>query len=303
MAFDLAPRAEPIVTLPDGRSLGASEYGDPDGRAVLWFHGTPGGSRQIPLAARALADDLGVRLILVERPGVGRSSPHLHTNVAGFATDIAAFADALDIDRFGLAALSGGGPYALACAARLADRVAATAILGGVAPARGFEAAPGGLVGLATRFAPVLPLARIPLGHAMWVLLRLTRPIGPLGIRAYAAFSPEGDRRVFERPEMQAMFLDDLAVAGQRQFHAVAADIVLFTRDWGFRIADIAGPVRFWHGDADNIVPLAHAEHMAALVPDSGLIVRGGESHLGGLDAAREVLSTVLALWDRRADD
>ncbi len=298
--FDLEPRAAPVLTLADGRRIGVSEFGDPHGRAVLWFHGTPGGSRQIPLTARSIAEELGLRLIVVERPGVGRSTSHLHRNVAATADDIDQLATGLGVDEFAVGALSGGGPYALACAAKLEHRVIAAAILGGVAPSRGFEAVPGGLVGFATRLAPVFEAARVPLGLSLWALLRVTRPIGQLGIRTYAAFSPEGDRRVFEQPEMRAMFLDDLAVAGRSQFHAVPTDVVLFLREWGFRLGDIRVPVRFWHGDADNIVPLSHAEHMAALVPNSRLTVRGGESHLGGLDAAREVLETLVELWDRR---
>lgn len=298
--FDLLPRSEAVVTLDNGRRIGISEFGDPTGRAVLWFHGTPGGSRQIPLEARQIASELGVRLVLVERPGIGRSTPHLYRNIAASAPDIDELTNRLGIDRFAVAALSGGGPYAMACAAKLSERVVAAAILGGVAPSRGLEAASGGLVGFATRFAPFLEAARVPLGHSLWAAVQLARPLGPLGVRAYAAISPEGDKRVFERADMRAMFLDDLNTASRRQFHAAPADVVLFVRDWGFRISDITIPVRFWHGDSDNIVPLSHAEHMAALVPDSQLTVRGGESHLGGLDAARDVLTTLLGLWDRR---
>lgn len=297
--FDLEPRYAGAVKLAAGRTIGYSEYGDATGRPVIWFHGTPGGSRQFPLGARKISYDLGVRVILIERPGVGRSTPHLHANIGAFAADVAEVADRLGADRFAVAGLSGGGPYALACAAKLTDRVPAAAILGGVAPARGFEAAPGGLVSISVKVARLLEAIRVPAGHALWGLLRAARPIGPLAIRAYARFSPEGDRRVFERPDMQAMFLDDLIRAGDRQFHAVPADIVLFTREWGFRLSDIAVPVRFWHGNADNIVPLHHAEHMASLVPDSQLTVRDGESHLGSLDAAQEIIETLLHLWER----
>jgi pimeloyl-ACP methyl ester carboxylesterase len=297
--WELEPRDAGAVTLAGGRTLGYSEYGDPGGRAIIWFHGTPGGSRQIPLDARAIAARLGVRLVLVERPGIGRSSPHLHPSIAGFADDIAELADALGIDGFAVAGLSGGGPYALACAARLAPRVAAAAVLGGVAPAIGEDAAAGGLVGFAARVAPLLEVVRVPAGHAMWGIVRAIQPFGPLAIRLYAQLAPEGDRRVFERPEIRAMFLDDITHAAARQFHAVPSDLVLFTRDWGFALRDVKVPVRLWHGDSDNIVPLAHAQHMAALIPDAVLTVRSGESHLGGLDAADDVLSTLLALWER----
>ncbi len=298
--IDLTPRHSDVIDLRSGRRIGYSEYGDPDGRAMIWFHGTPGGSRQIPLAARRAAAELGVRLVAVERPGIGRSTAHVHANIAGLVDDVIEVADALDVERFAVGGLSGGGPYALACAARHPDRVVAAAVLGGVAPARGPEAAPGGLVGLAARLGPLVELIRVPLGHAMWVAVRAARPLAPQALELYAHFSPEGDRRVFAQPEMKAMFIDDLNRAATRQFHAAPTDIALFTRDWGFRLADIVVPVRFWHGDADNIVPLQHAQHMVDLVPGSMLTVRAGESHLGGLDATHEILETLLALWDRR---
>ena len=76
--------------------------------------------------------------------------------------------------------------------------------------------------------------------------------------------------------------------------------LVVFTRDWGFSLSDIGVPIRFWHGDADNIVPLAHAQHVAALVPDAELRVRAGESHLGALDAAEEIFGALLEFWRAR---
>jgi pimeloyl-ACP methyl ester carboxylesterase len=81
------------------------------------------------------------------------------------------------------------------------------------------------------------------------------------------------------------------------QAAAPVFDLVLFTRDWGFRLGDIRVPIRFWHGDADHIVPLAHVQHLAGLVPDSELRIRPGESHLGCLAAADEVFSVLLDLW------
>jgi pimeloyl-ACP methyl ester carboxylesterase len=65
-------------------------------------------------------------------------------------------------------------------------------------------------------------------------------------------------------------------------------------------LRDIQVPIRFWHGDADHFVPLDHGEHQARLVPDSDLKVRPREGHMGSLDAAEEILDTILGLWPRR---
>ena len=102
---------------------------------------------------------------------------------------------------------------------------------------------------------------------------------------------------VFADPDIQEMFLDDLN--GRRQpVRAPANDIVLFTRPWGFSVRDIRVPVKWWHGDSDNIVPLSHGQLMVELIPDAELFIRPGESHLGGFAAAQEVLKTLLAEWD-----
>jgi pimeloyl-ACP methyl ester carboxylesterase len=295
-----APRLEGTVGLADGRRLSYAEFGPAGGRPVVWLHGTPGARRQIPEAARLAAVELGVRLIGLDRPGVGDSTPHLYPNVLAFAEDLGAVLDALGVGPFGLIGLSGGGPYVLAAAYAFPDRVAAGVVLGGVAPAAGDDAIGGGLVG---RMAPLGPLAaafRVPLGMAMTGLLWTMRPLASPGLDLYARLSPEGDRRVFARPEIKAMFIDDLLNGSRTGIRAPIFDFVLFTRPWGFSVRDVQVPIRWWHGDADHIVPLAHGEHVVSLLPDAELYVRSGESHLGGLGAAEEVLLALLRLWDSR---
>jgi pimeloyl-ACP methyl ester carboxylesterase len=293
------PRIEGQIWLRCGRSIGFAEYGPRDGKPILWFHGTPGGRHQIPPAARTYASERGVRLIALERPGVGASTPHVYPSVLGWADDIDETADRLGIHGFGMIGLSGGGPYVLACARRLAHRVVAGAVLGGVAPTRGDDASPGGLVGVAAALAPLLETAREPLGNLLWGIARSLVPFSSLAYSAFAELMPQGDRRVYYRPEMQEMFLDDLDRASRSQLFAPVYDLVQFTRSWEFSLRDIQVPIRFWHGDADNIVPLAHAERMAALVPNSELRVRPGEGHIGNLAAAEEIIDTLLSLWPR----
>jgi pimeloyl-ACP methyl ester carboxylesterase len=291
------PRLEGTVALVDGRRVGYAEYGPPAGRPVLWFHGSPGARRQVPPVARIAADERNVRLIAVERPGVGASTPYVHRAIVDYADDIEDFTARLGIDRFGIVALSGGGPYALACAYRLADRVAAVAVLGGVAPTSGPDAPEGGVVRLTAQFQFLLNTFRQPLAFGLWGFTRAMKPLASPAFDVYMRLSPEGDQRVFARPEMKAMFIDDLVGGSARRFSAFVYDLVLFGRPWGFSPRDIKVPVRFWHGDADHIVPLAHGEHLARLVPGATLTVRPGESHLGSLDAAEEILDTVLGFW------
>src|SRR5439155_14448494 len=157
-----APRLEGSYRLPGARRIGFCEYGTADGRPVLWFHGTPGGSRQIAPVGRVAAQRMGIRLIALDRPGIGASTPHVYRNVLGWAEDVGLILDGLGIDRFGVVALSGGGPYALACAARHPQRTVAVAILGGVAPTVGPDGIHGGLVGVLRGFAPLLGTTHAP---------------------------------------------------------------------------------------------------------------------------------------------
>ena len=104
------PQIEGSVAVGDGRRIGFAEFGDPQGRAVFWLHGTPGARRQIPLEARRWAGENGVRLLGLDRPGVGSSTPYRYSDVLGFASDLRVVADNLGIDRFAVIGLSGGGP-------------------------------------------------------------------------------------------------------------------------------------------------------------------------------------------------
>jgi pimeloyl-ACP methyl ester carboxylesterase len=141
---------------------------------------------------------------------------------------------------------------------------------------------------------------RAPLSLGLTALVWAVRPVASPAFELYARISPEGDQRVFARPEIKAMFLDDLRNGSRRGMAAPILDFLLFSRPWGFSVRDITVPVRWWHGDADNFVPLAHGQHMVSLIPDAELYVRPGESHLGGFGAAEEVLTKLLAVWDER---
>lgn len=288
------PRVETTVPVDDGRRrIGIAEYGHPDGPLVLWFHGTPGARRQIPMVGRRAAAGLGLRLVCVERPGVGASTNHRYRCVADVAADAADIADHLGHDRFAVAGLSGGGPYALACGALLPERVVAVGVLGGVCPVAGPDGGDGGLIALSARFQTILHPLRNPLGVVLRGVLLAAAPLSHVAYSQFAKVMPEGDRMVFADPEIEAMFIDDLTEANRRGFGALAHDMALFGADWGFRVADVKAPVRWWHGDADSLVSLADAEATCERLADVELSVRPGESHLGGFAVTDLVLETL----------
>ena len=300
MAVAIArPKLEGNIAVGDDRQIGFAEFGDPQGRAIFWLHGTPGARRQIPMEARVYAEQRQIRLIGVDRPGIGSSTPYQYDTVFAFAEDLRTIADTLGIDKFEVIGLSGGGPYTLACAAAMPDRVVAAGVLGGVAPVRGADAIGGGVSTLVTAAAPVVEVAGAPLRLAASGLIRLIRPVAEPALYAYARISPEADRRLLVRPEFKAMFLDDLLNGSRKQLAAPFADVVVFARDWGFRLDEVKVPVRWWHGDRDHIVPFEHGQHVVSRLPDAELTHLPGESHLAGLGRAEEILGTMVELWDR----
>lgn len=296
----IPPRFEGTFRLEDSRNLGYAEYGPVNGKPILWFHGTPGGRRQIAPDARELANRRKVRLIAVERPGIGDSTSHSYDSLAEWAADIQAFCNAKGIDKFAVCGLSGGGPYALACAYYLQDRVLAATILGGVAPSVGVEAAAGGVSTLARTLAPVVKRLRVPLNRLLLTLIRRLEPHVDIAMDSFTRFMPPGDQALFENPALRAMFEDDILLASKDQMHAMLHDVVIFSKDWGFLLSDIKTPVYLLYGNADNIVRVEHGEHMAERLPNAEFRVREGEGHLGGLGASEEVFNDLLSHWPRR---
>lgn len=294
MADITRPRLEGSVAVRGGRRLGFASFGSPYGQPVVWMHGTPGARRQIPVEARAIADREGLRIIGIDRPGIGSSTPHLYQDVYDWAADLELLADTLGLGSMHLIGLSGGGPYALAAAAALPDRVRNVAVLGGVAPTVGDDAIGGGPMALARLLRPFLSVGRLPIGVAMTGAVRLARPVASPVLDLYAVLQPQGDKQLLARPEFKAMFLDDLVWGSRKQITAPLADLLLFTKDWGFRLADVQAPVLWWHGDADHIVPHRHGEHVVSRLPHATMITLEGESHLAGLGVAEEILNGLM---------
>jgi hypothetical protein len=190
-----APRVEGTVRVDGGRKLGFAEFGPHDGIPLVWMHGTPGARRQIPEPARIVAAAHGIRIVGIDRPGVGLSDPAPLRPDPGLRRRRG---------HRGRPARPGALRHHRALRRRplrhgdrpcLGDRVPVVGVLGGVAPTRGIDAIGGGLVALARPFAPVLPTFRAPIGSALSLAVRMIRPFGEPALDLYARHRPRARRR------------------------------------------------------------------------------------------------------------
>lgn len=287
-------RAVGAAPVADGRVLGWAEFGHPDGDAVLWFHGTPGACMQVPPAVHEVALQRGFRVVAVERPGTGRSTNHRYHRIVDFGPDIEALVDQLGIDRFAVTGLSGGGPYTLAVARHMPERVVVASLLGGIGPVRGSDAVLSYTRALRF-FAPPLEVLRTPVGSALRSVVRVAEPFADPVFELYARVLGFADTPVLRNPQFKAMFLHDLLTA--QDLRAAAHDLALFARHWGFHLDEVTAPVIVWTGLADVIVPPSHGHHQAARLPRGELRVRPGEGHFAGFSAVADVLDRVREVW------
>lgn len=274
-----------FVTLRDGRKLAYAEYGRQRGSPTFYFHGTPGGlleGRLLDEAAR-LQD---VRLIAVDRPGYGSSDFKKDRRINDWPDDVADLADALEIDRFGVVGLSGGGPHAQACAAAMPERVTSAVIVSGAgSPEAHLDGR--GRIG---RFFTRALLAMTPL--FAWFAAMWTAFWAP---RAREWMMPRSiDRTVMKRRDVREAFMEETREALRPGGRAMAQDLVLFSRPWGFTPSEVgAVPVRLWHGDADKVVPVRIGKYFAREIPGCQATFVAGGGHMMIVDHAGEIMAAI----------
>ncbi len=266
------------IRLGDGRRLAYTQRGDPSGVPIIHHHGMPG-SRLEHEAESEFYRSLGVRVITPDRPGYGLSDAQRHRRLLDWPRDVLELADALGIERFGVTALSGGGIYALACAAAIPGRIIEVAVTGCPGPMQRPGATDG--MRLATRVGVWLGAS------APWVI-SLGAGIVAVVVRRHARFvvaqanrdKPPADVRWLSLPSVMGGAAETLREALRFGVKGYVEDIRALARPWGFPLDGIRVPVRLWHGDLDTVVPLQHGRYLASVIPGATLRVCPGEAHM-----------------------
>jgi len=275
----------------DGRRLAFAEWGDPGGYPVFLLHGTPG-SRFGRYYDEGSYIRAGARVITYDRPGYGGSDRQAGRRVVDCASDVAAIADMLGIERFAVTGGSGGGPHALAVAALLPERVNRAVCAVSPAPydladfdwLEGMDPLNVREVRWALRGEEVLApeLER----EAAELLERIRAD--PAKILGDDWGLSESDRGELARTERHHVIREQFTEAFRNGVWGWVDDDLCLLRPWGFDTGEIRIPTRVMYGLTDVLVPVGHGEWLARHVPGAEVLIDDDLGHLADPDSIAE---------------
>lgn len=270
-----------VVRLADGRRVGYLDVGDPDGVPLVSCHGGLSSRLDVLPAAEAAAA-CGVRLVAPDRPGIGGSDRRPGRTLLDWPADVAELTRHLGIERFAVMGWSLGGPYAMACAWALGDRVAALGVVAGTVPRTWPD-----MVDELNRLDRVL--LRLSEGHP-----HLERSIFHL-LHATAGHAPGTLARNCGLAGSTAGDVTAAIAEGLTDVDGVLDEYRIFDEPWGFEPGAIAVPAHVWQGTSDEMVPEAWGRHLAAAVPGAQLHLVEGGSHFLWYEHWTDILGTLAA--------
>ncbi len=253
------------IVLGDGRTLGFAEFGDTQGQPFMYFHGWPSSRLEAEMVeAAALRHHL--RIIAPDRPGFGRSEFKPGREMRDWPADVIELANALELDRFSIMGLSGGGPYVAICALKIPQRLRAAGIISGFGPAD----SPGVVDGMRRLNRRLLQIGRrAPWLFRLfsWQVVRAMRRNPDDFFAQLLSDLPKPDQDVLARAEIREYLLNAALEAFRRGSRGAALENALYARAWGFKLQDITIEVHLWHGGLDSNVPPAMGHYLASAIP------------------------------------
>lgn len=291
------PKLDQQFQLPDGRRLGYDEYGPSDGKPLFYFHGSPSSRVESTLYINEeLLLPLNVRLIAVDRPGMGLSDFQTNRRILDWSQDVIALANHLNMERFSILAYSLGGPYGLACAFAISERLHKVGIVSGAALFNESELMNN--INEGTRQYLTMPREKPRLSRLfLWMMLGVMPRIAPNRFIAQAnSLLAKPDRPIVAAdPVFQQGFLRMLREALRQGTRGAFHESLLSVSDWGFRLQDIQIPINLWHGEADQNIPVEMARFAASAIPKCEAKYYPNEGHLSLFKKnAKEIIYTLV---------
>jgi pimeloyl-ACP methyl ester carboxylesterase len=234
------------IRLHDGRTLGFVECGNPEGMPIFHFHGFPGSRLEVQFA-QEIASRKNIRMIGIDRPGYGISDYKNGRTILDWPDDVIQLADTLEIDRFSVLGVSGGGPYAAACAYKIPHRLRSAGIVSGLGPINDISVLKEMLwfnrIGL--RIAHHLPsLIKLIIKPVAFILRHHAESI----VYYLSRRSKDPDRMELKRPDIKAIMTDTFKESTRCGPAGAVRDVILYASPWGFDLQDIRTQVHVWDG-------------------------------------------------------
>lgn len=282
------------ITLADGRKLGYAEFGDPQGFPLLHFHGACASRLEGAMFAQGAAAH-GIRLIALDRPGMGLSSPLDEHSFLAWPGDVLALADQLGFTQFAVAGQSGGGGYACACGVdpRLHGRLKAVVMLCGMLPATAAEKK--------DQYSSAAWLLDSAAKHprlCSWVVKLVGWMMASSERKGRLSTMPDAtdlDKEIAGMPGIARIFAT-MVQSGLIQGGAAAVkDMAPYGQELGFKLEDIVVPVLCFHGERDRNVPFALAQRVAGSAVQGRLIAYPEVGHLFGAKFADHIMQEIAA--------
>ena len=278
------------IRLSDGRNMGITSVGRDDGFPIFHFHGSGSSRLEVKLLAEQAYEE-EVRLIGLDRPGIGLSDPKTGYRLLDWPDDVVEVADQLGIERFAVEGLSAGGPYSLACAYKIPRRLTACGLISTVSPPDLMRKAGTGSMRVMWWIGAHAP-------HLMLYYARLVQrmtgsdeaSIEKYLVR-YASRLGEADKRLLSDPEIRRSISQAMAESFRQGADGNLEVVLAEGGPWGFLLEQVKFEKLFlWHGEQDKIMPIATARLLARMLPHCTATFYPDEGHFSTIaNHAREI--------------
>ncbi|MEQ8825002.1 MAG: alpha/beta hydrolase [Filomicrobium sp.] len=297
-----------FVELSDGRRFGLATYGAADGLPVLALHGAPASRIMFDVTDKA-AKKLGLRILCPERPGYGVTEKEATApTLANRAADLEKIADRLTLGRFAVLGVSGGGPYAVALAERVGERVLGVGLVSPMGPIAEFHAAQkNGEIDN--------EFGRLSHGHKVFflnliehkTLFAAQAKMSAAAFQAapqsfaylFAKILSSGDSQVLKQPHVQESLIAMTLEALRQGISGGLGDMEIFSKPWNLDLERVTQPTVMWQGTADRIVPAPVTYWLASRLPNARLEKLPDAGHFWVYDHVSDVLETLAGISRR----
>lgn len=287
---------ESTIKLTDGRTLSYAVYGPVTGIPVLYFHGTPSSRLELLLLnnygmdIEKLLHDTNLKVIAVDRPGMGLSTFNKNGTFLSFASYAKELLFSLNIKNCPVLSWSGGGPYALAIAHHYPDIINQVYIICGFTK-RFNKNVVGEMVMnrwyfRSAKYTPLL------LGSTLSIIKK--KKITSAVSQKLTGLPDEDHALLKDVKHLSGLMNVTVKEACRSGSKGAVHEARSYFTHFGFDVKNIHQPITYWWGLKDNTVTGIHATTIENETVNGTVLRKSNEGHLSlYVNYMKEILQTI----------